>query len=1544
MKGKSILYILLLLVFLSATLGVVSASGNISESTFDSSFDVLGVEEDIIFEDEVLSASADVNEELNDGEVLSSSDNLNNGSDGEVLSLSEELNNELASSITYNNEDDFLGLWETVYTTDRGCDFVPLSNGYTGFCAKREMTFPTSGTPYITEQQYILTHDNTGGRVDNKLRLAIIYYADNPEFQKANAITIPRVALGSFSLLQHLIWYLSKYDTNSYSMGDLDKYPALKNAYYDIINRHENGEWIPEEGITYTYDDYQVTYEFLAFRSSSTYQTLIGYKKTITENPISYEIQKVTKTPEVMLNDQVQFELLYKNTGKRSIDNVYIVEDKWDDGLVYDSFIDENNIWTHSINNQGKHVWTLKGNLAGYSTQSLYVVFNTTKVLRPDLEVTKISLTPEVYVGEQTLFLITVINTGEVDLNNVFVVESFPDGLIYDSFTGNNWRKEGNVFYYDGVLGVGKTASFTIAFNTTVNGTFVNCVVAGSNETDKKTANNTTKVLKPGLDVSKITLTPVVLVGEQVRFEIVVRNIGETVLNNVFVEEYSYDGLVYDSFVDNGIWTHSVINGKNVWTLNKNLDLNGAASLFVNFNTTVRGNFTNVVVSGSDKTENKTTNNTTEVLRPDMEVTKVSLTPEVYVGEQTFFLITVTNTGDVDLTGVFVEETFPDGLIYDSFTGDNWSNNGNVFYYDKVLGVGESVNFTIAFNTTINGTFVNCVVAGSNETENKTTNNTTKVSKPGLEVSKITLTPVVLVGDQVRFEIVVRNIGETVLNNVFVEEYSYDGLVYDSFVDNGLWTHSLINGKNVWTLNRNLDSKELVNLFVNFNTTMRGNFTNVVVAGSDKTENKTANNTTTVLTPDLTVEKVALTPVVKIGDQVRFEIIVRNTGESVLTNVFVEESSYDGLTYDSFIDNGLWTHSLINGKNIWTLNSDLALNEVVGFFVNFKTTKEGNFTNVVVAGSKETENKTDNDTVEVLTPNISVQKITLTPIVHVGNQTSFEIIVKNTGKVVLTNVFLEETSYDGLTYDSFVDNGAWTHSIVNGKNVWTLNSDLGIREIAVLTVRFNTTVVGNFTNIVTVGSTETENKIANNTTIVYNNTVPEKEEEPTKNPDIDIEKIALNDVVILGSQVRFEIIVRNTGNVILNNVVVSEDSFEGLTYDSFIDYTGLWTKNGDLSWKLNGPLYTGEIAAFYVVFNTTAVGEFTNIVSVDSDETGNKTANDTVEVIKPDFAVEKIAINKSVLVGDQVMFEIVVHNFGQVTLNDVVVREESFEGLTYDSFIDYTGLWTKNNDLSWSLNTPLYVGEYAGFFVVFNTTSAGEFMNVIVADSKEIPNKTANDTVEVLTPGLSVQKITINRTVYVGEQVLFEIIVQNTGKVVLNNVVVSEDSFDGLTYNSFIDYNKLWIKNNDLSWTLNAPLYAGEYLSFYVVFDTTKAGNFTNIVSASSDKTDKVSANNVTEVIEKPLPKEEPKTPEPPVEPPVTPEPPTTPEPPVENPKTPEPPVTPEVVPEKNETAPPKAPEQPKKEADVLPATGNPLIMVLLALVALGGAALRRRK
>ena len=135
------------------------------------------------------------------------------------------------------------------------------------------------------------------------------------------------------------------------------------------------------------------------------------------------------------------------------------------------------------------------------------------------------------------------------------------------------------------------------------------------------------------------------------------------------------------------------------------------------------------------------------------------------------------------------------------------------------MAPGEKASFIIVFNTTRTGTFTNVVVAGSNETENKTTENKTTVYKTDLKVEKITIDPIVVVGDQVRFEIVVSNIGQKALSNVFIEESQYDGLTFDHAIINGHWSESVVNGKHRWTLNSNLLVGEKIALNVVFNTT-----------------------------------------------------------------------------------------------------------------------------------------------------------------------------------------------------------------------------------------------------------------------------------------------------------------------------------------------------------------------------------------------------------------------------------------------------------------------------------------------------------------------------------------------------------------------------------------------------------------------------------------------------------------------------------------------------------------------------------------------------
>ena len=527
----------------------------------------------------------------------------------------------------------------------------------------------------------------------------------------------------------------------------------------------------------------------------------------------------------------------------------------------------------------------------------------------------------------------------------------------------------------------------------------------------------------------------------------------------------------------------------------------------------------------------------------------------------------------------------------------------------------------------------------------------------------------------------------------------------------------------------------------------------------------------------------------------------------------------------------------------------LPIGEVTSFIVVYNATRYGNLTNNVIVGSNETDNKTGNNTTKVLKPGFAVQKNVLTPYVIVGNQTIFEIIVRNTGEVDLEDVVVIEDSYDGLTYDHAVTGDLWVYSPVNGKHAWRLNSVLKPGSDEYFFVYFNTTRVGNFTNYVIATSNKTGNQTGNNTTVV-NKTVPEE----GNHSNFTVQKITIDKKVVLGELVEFQIIVKNTGNATIHNLTVHESEFEGLTYHSYTEHFKMWTFDKDeMSWRLNGDFYPGEELAINVFFNTTRAGTFTNCVVVSSNETDNKTGNNTTKVLRPGIHMDKVALNKTVKVGEQVIFEIVVHNTGEEPLHNVTVRELDHEGLVFDHFIDYTGFWSKNSDLSWALNRILAVGEYEGFFVVFNATERGNFTNHAMVSSNETNNDTDNDTVEVLGYNLTVSKNTITKRVVIGENAVFEIVVTNTGDLVMNEVYVIESKYDsGLVYLNYASVKGEWRCSLDDEgrqvFTLMGDLNVGDSASFRVIFNTTRIGNLTNTVTSFNN----TNATNTTEVVSKP--------------------------------------------------------------------------------------------
>ena len=335
-------------------------------------------------------------------------------------------------------------------------------------------------------------------------------------------------------------------------------------------------------------------------------------------------------------------------------------------------------------------------------------------------------------MGNQTSFVINITNTGDIELNGLFIDEIIPEGLVYDSFIGSNWTVNGTKFYYNGSLAVGESVQLIVVVNTTVSGNFTNVITAGADGVANKTAQDSVLVYTPNLTVRIISNTPSVIVGQPVSFTVVVTNDGDCLLGAVHVDNFFPEGLTYTEFTGD-LWTKE----GNRFLYGVSLAPGESANYTLYFDTTRGGTFVPEVVAGSNLTSNATaraySNNTTVVVVPGIDVTKVVDKAVVNVGETVVFTITVRNTGDCTLGDVFVIDELPNGLEFISFHGEGWTKVGNKYLYSGTLAAGESISLTIVCNATKAANVTNVAIAGSNMTGNVSANASVSINETPVE-------------------------------------------------------------------------------------------------------------------------------------------------------------------------------------------------------------------------------------------------------------------------------------------------------------------------------------------------------------------------------------------------------------------------------------------------------------------------------------------------------------------------------------------------------------------------------------------------------------------------------------------------------------------------------------------------------------------------------------------------------------------------------------------------------------------------------------------
>ena len=344
-----------------------------------------------------------------------------------------------------------------------------------------------------------------------------------------------------------------------------------------------------------------------------------------------------------------------------------------------------------------------------------------------------------------------------------------------------------------------------------------------------------------------------------------------------------------------------------------------------------------------------------------------------------------------------------------------------------------------------------------------------------------------------------------------------------------------------------------------------------------------------LITPVPKVDKIYLntTDFIKVNDTVAFNITVNNTGDKPLVNITLHEIyNSDELEYICHSDNTTW----IKNNNTFTYYQDPDVGDIIVYDIYLENTGECNLENIVFSN--------------VYNPNqLEFVKCANADLIKDGETFLYidELRAKKTKtlslffKILEKDLDLDEMTPTIVNYKLSEDN--YWNPIIPGLSIERQYQGrfpaINVGETKTFTIWFKTLTNGTLVNNISLYSIGLkEELVASNKTKVYQ-------------PDMTVEKIALNKTVYVGNQTVFTIVVCNTGDCDLGDVTVVERSYDGLVFDSYVDSIGSWKHIGD-KFVLDGILAKGASASFNVIFNTTVRGNFTNVVVASSNVTENK--------------------------------------------------------------------------------------------------------------------------------------------------------------------------------------------------------------------------------------------------------------------------------------------------------------------------------------------------
>ncbi|WP_375279678.1 hypothetical protein [Pseudooctadecabacter sp.] len=420
-----------------------------------------------------------------------------------------------------------------------------------------------------------------------------------------------------------------------------------------------------------------------------------------------------------------------------------------------------------------------------------------------------------------------------------------------------------------------------------------------------------------------------------------------------------------------------------------------------------------------------------------------------------------------------------------------------------------------------------------------------------------------------------------------------------------------------------------------------------------------------VRTPGVTIEKVAsATTDVAEGDTITYTYTVENTGNVTLTDVMLDDqhTSATGTTGLSIMPSATITSIAPDG--IVTLTAEYVVTQE-DIDAGAALTNTVSLTATSPDGTTPTATADESVTPENESPAIeAIKTVASNTGLTEGDTVTFEVRVENTGNVTLDTIGLTDSliRLDGSTVTpsptpSLIDGDGgtlspdevWTYQIVHTLTQADIDAG-GISNSATATGTspFDTDVSDVSDTGTGTGSTSTPFVIP-------------------ATPSVETNKVVAIENTGVGETVTFQITIRNTGNVTLTGVAVSDDTLtraDGtpLTLTSGPTFAGANDGSG------NGTLKVGETATYNATYVLTQpdvdAGGIANVATGTGTPPSGPPATDPVDtpatVTIP--AMPSITMDKVLSAGgpnfdavdDVLTYQFIVTNTGNVTITDEI--------------------------------------------------------------------------------------------------------------------------------------------------------------------------------------------------------------------------------------------------------------------------------------------------